>query len=188
MAFKCVLIKWNEPEKLTFEEVNMDTQLENPNVIGLDPDLEYLVKREPFVRPNYDTRLQRLVITQDVVDEVDAEYPPLRKWETTYSLIERTADEKKTSVNEAENIAASRVFPLNQQLRYLAMYAIILRREVLGLSVTPAMQQVIDKVEAKGLLIWQNYIAGKAKKAEIDLGNIVDLDADWEDVNPDPND
>ncbi len=61
----CVLIRWNEPEKQTFVILNYNAKIESANVVGLDPDLEYLIKRTPYPIPDYDLRLAVLQTSQN---------------------------------------------------------------------------------------------------------------------------
>lgn len=184
---ECVLIRWNEPEKLTYEIINWNKQLINPNVVGLDNDLEYLEKTIPNEQPTFDSRLFNLIITQEFKDE-ESVNPPLRKWEITYSLQDKNKEQKKISIVETEQLASEEVMPMNQFMRFTVMYCIILKRKIDGLSISTEQQDILDKYETKGLSIWQNWINGLTKKSDIDIDNSIDIDSGWNSINPNPED
>ena len=175
---QCVLIRWNA-EKTQYSVLNWNVELQSPNVVGLDDDLEYLAKTTPFPIPEYDPRLYVLVTTQQFVDEV-SEHTPLRKWEITYSTQERTTAEKNISVNEAEADANIGVFPTSKHLKYIALTLAILDKKASGLTIGNKEQAILDKVNAKALRIWNNHITGEAKKSDLSNNTPIDLDSDWE--------
>lgn len=179
----CILIEWLDEAKTNFRIVKWDVQLTAPIVLGLSPELEYLVKRTPFAAPDYDPRLVNLVITQNVGD-FDTEYPTLRQWVTEYSLQERSTEDKKISVDESENDANYKVFPTNKHLKYMSLALAIIDRKASGLTITAAQQAILDKVQAKAQRIWNNHITASAKKQAIDAANPIDLDTDWEAIDP----
>ena len=180
---QCILIQWLNEQKTEFRIANWNAELTSPEVVGLDPDLEYLVKRTPYAIPDFDPRLSSLVTTQNVGD-FDTEYPTLKTWVTEYSLQERSIEEKKISIAESENDANYAIFPTNKHLKYMALALAIIDRKASGLTITPAQQLILDKVQAKAQRIWNNHIAAKAKKTAIDAGNSIDLDTDWEINDP----
>jgi hypothetical protein len=189
MAAICTLVQWNNVNDKDVTDSSKYTIIKqhqsiNPPVVGLDEDLEYFIERTPYAIPEYDPRLVILNISNGPVDEYDTEYPILRKWETTYSITERTNTEKKISVEEVENISNNAVFPIIKQLKYLVLYAVISRREALGLSISSQQQNILDKVESKALRIWTNHITALSKKTDIDNSINIDLDIDWENTDP----
>lgn len=185
----CTLIQWlnvadkdvNDPLKYRIIKQHQNVNLP---VSGLDLDLEYFVERQPFAVPEYDPRLVILKISNYPVDELDSEFTANRMWITSYEVVERTVDDKKLSVEESESDANVQVFPSKRHLKYLTLYAIISRREALGLNITPAQQEILDKVETKGARLWQNHTVAIDKKSVLDAGNPVDLDSDWELIDP----
>ena len=154
---QCVLIQWLNAEKTQYRVINFNAELVSANVVGLDPDLEYLVKRIPYAIPAYDPRLTNLVISQNVGD-FDDEYPTLRKWVTEYSLSERSIAERKISVDESENDANYKVFPSRKHLKYLTLAIAIIDRKASGLTISPKQQTILDKFQAKAQKIWANHI------------------------------
>jgi hypothetical protein len=187
---KCVLVRWDDPLNKVFDDpsaleiLNHNAVILDPDVQGLDPDLEYFVKREPYPYPDVDYRLQAVTTTEWVKDEFDTEYPTLRKWEKIYQTASRTDNELKTSVDSEEQQSNATVFPNIKQFKYLALYVGIVRREANGLNISAAQQDIIDKVEAKLENMWINHVNALSKKADIDASNPIDLDSGWNTTDP----
>lgn len=179
----CVLLQWTDETKTSFNVINFNVNISSPDISGLDPDLEYLVKRVPYSMPSYDPRLTNLV-TEQKVGDFDSEYPTLRQWVTEYSLSERSIAEKKISVDESENDSNYIVFPTHKQLKLLTLALSIIDRKASGLTITPKQQLILDKMNAKAQKIWMNHINAEAKKAAIDINQTVNLDTDWEQQDP----
>lgn len=185
----CNLIQWynvndkdvTNPTKYRIVKRNQNI---NPPVLGLDADLEYFVIRIPYAIPEYDPRLVILENIESPVDEFDVEFPTLRKWHISYNIVDRTIDDKKNSVDEVKELANLEVFPTKKHLEYLTLYAVISRRESLGLNISPAQQLILDRFEAKAQKIWLNYINSLAKKADLENNIGVDLDTNWENIDP----
>lgn len=185
----CNLIQWidindkdvTNPAKYRILKRNQNI---TPPVQGLDEDLEYFVIREPFEVPEYDPRLVILKITESPIDELDEIETTLRKWIVSYAIEDRTGDDKKKSVDEVKELSNLGVFPTKKHLEYLTLYAVISRREALGLSISSEQQNILDRFEDKGQKIWLNYINGLAKKSDLDNSLPVDLDSNWETTDP----
>ena len=179
----CIVIQWDET-RTEYTVVNFNYKPATLPIIGLDPDLEVLVKRTPYDIPEYDPRLKVLVTTQGASDEFDTQYPTTKKWLTTYTLLDRATPDKLNSVLEAENDANYKVFPNNKQLKYIVLSLAIIDRKASGLTISPKQQIILDKLQAKANMIWTNHIAGETKATAVTAGQLVDLDAGWESVDP----
>lgn len=175
----CVVVQWNN-EHTQFSVVNYNYNAGFLPVIGLQENLEVLVKRTPFDVPDYDDRLKLLRMTYSISDDYDSQYPTNRKWLTNYVLIDRSTSEKIVSVNEAEQDANLKVFPTNQQLKYLLLYIALTRREAIGLTISPAQQLILNKGDALAVKIWMNHINALSKIDTLNQGGSVDLDTDWQ--------
>lgn len=184
MTIPCVVIQWEDAEKTRFSVVNYDFNVTFLPVIGLDPNLEILVKRTPFGVPAHDTRLKVLVTSQNLLDQFDAEYPTQRIWQTTYSLQDRSPEEKCESVCELENDANYKVFPNKKQLKFLTLALAIIDRKADGLTITAKQQGILDKLQTKAQKFWTNHLLCADKKAAITAGQECDLDAGWENADP----
>jgi len=184
-----MLIQWND---LNDRPLNDPTKYivlkefeQNPSLQGLAPQLEYFQENIPFEYPVADFRLvtvtNTVTFTENivVVDGVD-----VRQYDRTYTVVDRSNEEKDVTIEEMKNDANIQVFPPNKHLEYLTMYAIIVRREFLGLSITPNQQAILDKVEAKGLKMWQNHITESTKKQAVIDDQPLNIDEDWETIDP----
>lgn len=185
----CNLIQWLNIEDKDLTDSSKYRILKRnqeitPPVQGLDADLEYFIVREPYEVPEYDPRLVDLNSIESPVDEFDEVETTLRKWIVSYSVADRTTDDKKDSVDEVKELSNIGVFPQKKHLEYLTLYAIISRRESLGLNISDEQQNILDRFEAKGQKIWLNYINGLAKKSDLDSNLPVDLDSNWEAKDP----
>jgi hypothetical protein len=98
--------------------------------------------------------------------------------------LDRATPDKLNSVLEAENDANYKVFPNNKQLKYIVLSLAIIDRKASGLTISPKQQAILDKLQAKAQKIWTNHIAGETKATAVTAGQLVDLDAGWESVDP----
>ena len=178
----CLVIEKGVQFPNGYRIVNYNANVASFPIIGLDPNLEVLVKRTPFAIPDYDPRLVLLQVSQQpsAEAEFDEQYPTQRMWLTTYSLVERSTDDKAISVDESENDANYQVFPTREQLKHIVLAIAIVDRKASGLTITAKQQLILDKVQSKAAKIWNNHVVSEAKKAELIQGLEVDLDADWE--------
>ena len=187
MAENYMLIRWNDPQDKVlndiskFEIVNENVTI--PSLIGLSPDLEYFAERIPYAYPESDERLEIVSETRVMTEDIEP-VTECRYYDLLYSAEDRTKDDKKSSVEDLMNQANSSVFPSKKQLLYLAMYTAIVDRKHSGQNITPAMQDVYDKVDAKITKMWQNYLLNLSKQDDIDNDLPPFLDLGWEDVDP----
>lgn len=187
MANNYMLIRWNDVnDKVLNDETKfqiVNEEVINPSLIGLSPDLEYFAERIPYSYPDSDERLEIVqearVMTEDIESETGVRY-----YDLIYSATDRTKEDKKSSVEDLMNQANSSVFPSKKQLLYLAMYTAIVDRKHSGQNITPAMQNVYNKVDAKITKMWQNYLLHLSKQNDIDSDLPPFLDIGWKDIDP----
>lgn len=98
----CILYR-----KSTASIIDFDTQLNSDSlpVSGLDPDLEYYAKHTPYTEPEYDGRGFMLVKTGEIKTTAHPDWPDLKAYEITYSLLKRTTAELNESVLQAHELA-----------------------------------------------------------------------------------
>lgn len=182
-----MLIRWNDVNDKVLNDttkfVIVNDNVITPSLVNLDPDLEYFAERIPYSYPELDIRLaypqETITMTEDIETITGCRY-----YNKTWQVIERSILEKHASIDNEKNIANFGVFPLEKQLEYLAMYAAIIRRELHNQNVTTEMTNLVNKVEAKVTNIWLNHIEALDKKAAADLGQQINLDEGWENVDP----
>ncbi len=184
-----MLIQWHDINDMPLNDPSKFTVLkefeENPSLVDLAPDLEYFQERIPFAYPVVDFRL--VTITDKIAfteDTVVVEGFDIRIYDRIYEVTDRTDEEKNISINEMKNDANIAVFPQTKHLEFITMYMLIVRRELLGLNISSEQQAILDKVEAKGLKIWQNHITEKTKKQAVIDGQPINIDEDWETIDP----
>ena len=105
--------------KSTGEIINYNYNVTNPlnQIVGLDPDLEVLLKYIPYPEPEYDSRLYQLVITNDATAEQHPDYPLYNQYRTTYQTQKRINDEIILAAQNAESLANEDHKPKHRQAR-----------------------------------------------------------------------
>lgn len=190
MSFRTIVIRWFDPlnkdieDPTAFEIVNFDYQVLSLPISGLAEDLEVFVFEEPFPQPPIDDRTHFLESHEGMYDEFSIEWPTNRLWKKTYQVVERSKDELKISVDDEKYNANNQLFPIQKQIEYLAMYAAGIKRLVQNQNIPVELQNIFDKADAKIELIYQNHLLALQKKADVEAENPVDLDAGWENVDP----
>lgn len=185
----CVVIQWNDIQDKVYSDptkysvVNWNYNIESPVVAGLEDDLEVLEKVIPYTMPVIDYRLYSLEVNNIAVDEVGPN-PPLKQFQTIYTILDRSIEEKKISIDEMESDSNYSTFPSIKQLKYLLLYIALTRREALGLSISAAQQAILDKGDAIALKVWQNHINALSLKEDLDNSIEIDLDEGWETTFP----
>lgn len=180
MSEVCVLIRKSTGDVLNYNAIYPRADM--GELIGLDPDLEYLVKHTPFDEPNYDSRIYMLVVNQgpgDGLNEFHPDYPHLRQWRITYSTQKRSDEEIKENVRNTEELANSQVFPNTKQLKYLALGLAVLNRKANGATLTTKEENLLQLIHQKALNIWENDSTMRNKIQLVEAGQEPDLDDGW---------
>jgi hypothetical protein len=179
----CVTIVWNE-SRTEFTVVNYDAKPDFLPVSGQSANYETLVKRTPFPCPEYDSRLKRKITTHSISEDFDAEYPQNRMWLETYTFVDTSLGARITAVSETENDANYQVFPLLKQFKYIVLCLHILNRKASGMSIGPLQQDMLDKLDAKALKIWDNHLLAATKTTALEAELLVDLDEGFKIIDP----
>jgi len=74
-------------------------------IIGLDPDLEWLIVNTPYVEPDYDSRLFVLQRTEAITAIPHPQYPLLNQYQISFSTDKREKPEIIASIDNAETDA-----------------------------------------------------------------------------------
>lgn len=186
MSIACVLIKWvnvadkdvTNPSK--YLVLNKNYNPVSLPVVGLADDLEVFVKREPYPVPDEDSRLVLIQNNEMPVDELDLEHTNNRIWLKTYSVVPRSKDDLKISVDESKGFANLRLLPEQEQLEMLALYTALERKERKGGVLSDAENAYLQKGDAVAQKLWYNRTVATAKKTDIDNDLTPDLDNGWE--------
>lgn len=151
---------------------------------GLDTDLKWLIKFQPFNQPDYDIRLFILKKIEEVTVIPHPDYPLYSQYLITFDTIKRPADDIKAQVDNAERAALGRIFPPERQLKTLSLGLAVLFRETANLALTPEEEAIKTQVIEMSDKLWQNHETAKLKKTEVDEGGEPNLDADWQVAAP----
>ena len=149
-------------------------------VVGLDPDLEWLVKFEPYLVPDYDSRIFLLNRIEEVTTTPHPDYSWLNQYRITYSTTKRVNDDIILNVENAETQANETMLPYTKQLKYLTLGLGVLFRNLDGMALTPKELVVKDKMMVLATRVWKNDAELQLKVAEIIAGTEPNIDAGWE--------
>jgi hypothetical protein len=157
----------------------------DPSLIGLSPELEYFKQRIPFSKPSVDPLLAYITEVITLTDDIEVvEGVDVRCYDRTFSVTLFDNDTIKDNIENIKNDSNTLVFPDTKRLEYLAMYAAINERKRQNLNITPEMEAIVEKVEAKVARIWNNHITSLTKKEAVDLGDPIDINNGWETLDP----
>lgn len=146
-------------------------------VQGLNPDLKWLIKHEPFAPPQYDSRVYQLQTTEAVTEEEHPDYPLYDRYLITYQTIRRPVDEIQQAIINAERVEFGRHVDYLEKLAILGIS--ILSRRIEGLQLSQTEQNIMNRIERNGNKIWQNHQRRKQLEAEAEQVQPVDIDAGW---------
>lgn len=187
MVQTCVAIQWHDvkdkditnPSKYTILNDNWTITMSDIPLMGLADDVEVFVKRNTNSYPTEDPRLVLVVSTYAPMDKQDSEYPNYRIWDKQYTITERTADDKKASVDTACSNANAQVYSTEKRAQYDDVYSVALRKKTDGIELTGIEKDIMVKKELYANSMVANISIANAKKHAIDEGIPVDLDSDW---------
>lgn len=149
-------------------------------IVGLDPDLEWLLKYTPFVEPDYDSRIYILRRIEEVTTTPHPEYPHLNQYKIIFATVKRAVDEITLAIENAENDANNGVFPHTRQLKMIVLGLGVLFRKVEGMALTAKETVVREKVLALATKVWKNDQVLRDKVAELSAGLEPNFDEGWE--------
>lgn len=151
-----------------------------PDIVGLDPDLQWLAVYQPFMQPDYDPRVFVLVETKEVLPTTPHPvYTNLMQYKITYAVAKKTNTEIESSLVNAEQVANQNVFPIDKQLKLLTLSVAVLFRSVQGISLNAKETAIKNKLMDLAVKIWQNDSMFADKKAALIAGQKVDIDSGW---------
>jgi len=149
-------------------------------IVGLDPDLKWLIERELFKEPTYDSRIYVLTKNEKITTTPDEEYPHLDKFEITYSTDKRDDNEIKLSIENAERNANEQLLPFEKQMKLLLLGVGVLFRKIEGMQLNKKEQAIADEITNTSVQMWKNDQTTIDKKQEIDDEKEPNIDDGWE--------
>jgi len=149
-------------------------------IVGLDPDLEWLVKFEPYAAPDYDSRIFVLNRIESITTTPHPDYAWLNQYQITYSTTKRVIEEITINIENAEVEANTTMLPYTKQLKYTILALGVLFRNLDGMTLTAKEQLVKDKMLALATRVWKNDAELQAKINEAIAGTEPNIDSGWE--------
>lgn len=177
MSTPAVLIRISTGEVIKHANLPGDPTQPIP---GLDSDLKWLIKREPFAAPDYDERYFILNRIETAMQAPHPDYPLYEEWRITYTTTKRPTPEIVDEVKNAEQDALQKVFPARDQLKLLALGIAVLFRAQDGLQLNAKETAIKNKVLNLAQKIWQNDSVARTKETAVLANSEPDLDADWQ--------
>jgi len=148
-------------------------------VVGLDPDLKYLLVYVPYPEPIYDSRLFVLNIQEEITTEPHPDHTHLNQFKVTYSTYKRANTDIKLAVDNAESLCNEGLFLKPKQLKYIVMALGALNRSRNGIAITNREVEILDKVQGYAVKFAQAENNRDIKYTQIDNNEEPDIDAGW---------
>ena len=149
-------------------------------VDGLDPDLRWLIKHTPFEQPDYDSRVFKLIRTEDITNEPHPVYPLLEMYKITFATEKRTDEEIQSSIENVESDATNNIVTYDKLNKLLLLGLAVLFRNVDGQTLNPKEQVIKDRVVAVGTKVWKNDAELRLKIQQLANGEEPNIDDGWE--------
>lgn len=152
-------------------------------IVGLDPDIEWLIIYEPYTENqyDYDPRYYSILKHEDASVSLGnhPNYPGVGQFKVTYSLVKNTTAEILNSLEAAENNANVGVMPTTKQLKYIVIALNAIRKVAQGINLQSYETTVLTRVNNLANKIAANYSVAQQKETAINAGQEPDLDKDW---------
>jgi len=149
-------------------------------VEGLDPDLKWLVKFTPFVKPDYDSRIFILRQVEEVTTIAHPDYEHLNQYKITFETEKRQDADIETSIANAEQDANQQMLPATRQLKLMALGLGVLFRALDGLELSSKEKVIKDEIVTKATKLWKNDNNLRNKITQLAQGEEPEIDAGWE--------
>jgi hypothetical protein len=180
MSIPAVLVRLSTGEILKHLDLSLVTTDTTQPIAGLDPDLKYYVKVQPYSPPEYDERYYTLNQINTITDTAPAGFhASFGQYVTTFTTSKRTAAEIKEAIDNAERQALTQLCNTEKQLKLTLQFIGSLDRKVAEQSLTTRESTALNELAALHVKVSQNADIAAQKKALVDIGQEPDLDADW---------
>lgn len=139
-------------------------------IVGLDPDLEWLLQYEPYQAPDYDSRVYTLNRFESITSEPHPIYSHLNQFLITYSTTRRIDSEIIINIENKETMCNESMLKYEKQLKLMALSIGVLFRNLDGMTLTTKEQTIKDFMMALATRIWKNDQLARDKIAEVTSG------------------
>ena len=149
-------------------------------IIGLDPDLKWLLKYEPFEEPTYDSRIFILGRVEEITEIAHPDYSHLDQYKITFSTIKRDDGDIEHSIMNAERDANDQLLPFTDFNKIMILSLGVITRFAKGQTLTQPEIDMMNKILSIAVKVWQNDEVLKAKILQLSNGEEPEIDAGWE--------
>ena len=179
MSLPSVLIKKSTGEIIKHADY---PRIDMALVEGLDPDLEWLLKYEPFAQPDYDSRLFTLVRTEAITTTPHPDYVHLNQYLITFATERRADADIVLAIENAETNANEQLVKYQTRTKIFALALGVLIKRLDNLNTNVQEQAVLNKMLGIAVNVWKNDATLKAKLQQVIDGEEPEIDAQWENV------
>lgn len=188
MSIPAILI-----DKNTGEILNPNTNYPNADgspVAGLQENLQYLIKEQPFDRPDVDYRI--FILDEDLPDtkaiavagELDLlpnhpDFPNLKSYQKKFKSTKRPDTEINIAIDNAEEAANQQLVTFRDDTKLFMTALGTLIREREGVQPNAKEQEILNQIIAYDVPIWQNDNNKKNKKDQVTAGQEPNIDDGW---------
>jgi hypothetical protein len=169
-------------KKSTGEVINYNYNVLDPSqpIQGLDPDLEVLLKYTPYDMPDYDSRIYKLVVTEEITTTPHPDYSNYNQFRKTYATQKRTNEEISLAVQNAESLANEQLISTNERLKLLALGLASCIRRLNGVNWSKREVTLTNNIVNKAIKMFRNDEELQRKLDQIAAGEEPNLDEGWE--------
>lgn len=194
MSIPAILI-----DKNTGEILNPSATYPNADgspVPGLQENLQYLIKHQPFDKPEVDYRI--FILDEDLPDtkaiavagELDLlpehpEFPGLKAYQKKFKATKRQNEEINRHIDNAEENANQQLVTFRDDTKlFMTGVAALIRIVREGVEPNPKEIEILNQIMAYDVPIWKNDNNKRNKKDQVVAGLEPDIDAGWETTLP----
>lgn len=153
-------------------------------VIGLDPDLEWLVKYEPYIQPDYDNRVYNMNMAGTITTTPHPDYPDLNQYSIAYSIERKDDNEILELLDNIEAQMNETIIPIAMQLKYLSGALECLFKIVRdSATLTTKQEKIVTTFRTQAVKILKNHTNKLNKKSTLLQGTLPTLDDNWDTNN-----
>lgn len=148
-------------------------------LIGADPNLEYLKKYTPFQPEPFDSRVFKKVETQTVTTTPHPDLPQFNQYLIEFAVEKRANEEIILSIENEEINIKSEFLTNPDVIEVMLMMLTALWNKTKGMTLTALEQTAVDNLIGLNVKLLQNKEEKAIKTAQVLAGQEPDLDSGW---------
>lgn len=151
-------------------------------IVGLDPDLKWLLKYTPFDEPVYDSRIFILNRIEEITVLPHPDYTHLDQYKITFTTTKRSDEEIEASILNAERDANDKLLPFSDFNKIMILSVGVIVRYAKGQTLTQPEINMMNKLLDIAVKVWKNDDELKAKILQLSNGEEPQIDMGWENI------